>query len=168
MSTNWKKIRTEYLTTDTSYRKLCSKYGVSYKALSGRAKKENWVELRNQHDIDTTSKILEADAVKTVDRYTRLMNVTDKVLDKLEAAFDLLAAEDIATDKSGTRALIASLKDIKELQSLRSELDKQEQEARIAKLKRDSGEYEDNGEELGVFVLPAIQELTPPEDEGDE
>lgn len=163
---DWRAIRTEYITTDTSYRKLSEKYGVPLKNIARTAKAEEWVKQREQHDLEVTTKILKADTKKAVDRYTRLMNVADKVLDKLEAAFDMLEAEDIATDKSGTRALIASLKDIKELQSLRSELDKQEQEARIAKLKNDiKADDEDNDSECGVVILPAIVPVKPPEDE---
>lgn len=47
-------------------------------------------------------------------------------------------------DRSGLKAIASSLKDIKEIQMLKSDLDKQEQEARIAKLQKEAQE-EDNG-----------------------
>jgi transposase-like protein len=38
----WRQIRTEYTTTDTTYRKLCEKYGVSFNTLKDRAVREKW------------------------------------------------------------------------------------------------------------------------------
>jgi transposase-like protein len=43
-------------------------------------------------------------------------------------------------DRSGLKAIASSLRDIKEIQMLKTELDKQEQEARIAKLQKDAQE----------------------------
>jgi hypothetical protein len=48
-------------------------------------------------------------------------------------------------DRSGLKAIASSLRDIKEIQMLKSELDKKEQEARIAKLQREA-EGEDNSD----------------------
>ena len=33
---DWQAIKTEYITTDTSYRKLAQKHGVSYQAICHR------------------------------------------------------------------------------------------------------------------------------------
>ena len=64
-------------------------------------------------------------------------------------------------DRSGIKAIASSLRDIKEIQMIRSELDTREQEARIAKLNRDA---ERGGSEsdspCGVVLLPAV--LTAP------
>lgn len=58
-------------------------------------------------------------------------------------------------DRSGLKAIASSLRDIKEIQMLKTELDKQEQEARIAKLQREAqiGADEDD-EGTGVLMLP--------------
>ena len=45
---DWQKIKTEYITTDTSYRELSQKYGVHYTNIAKRAKKEDWQQLRQQ------------------------------------------------------------------------------------------------------------------------
>lgn len=39
---NWEKIKAEYITTKTSYRKLAEKYGISLSTLEKRGKRENW------------------------------------------------------------------------------------------------------------------------------
>ncbi len=48
-------------------------------------------------------------------------------------------------DRSGLKAIASSLRDIKEIQMLKSELDKKEQEARIAKLEKEAEKNIDNG-----------------------
>lgn len=37
---DWSKIKTEYITTDTSYRKLAEKYGINKDTIYAKAKKE--------------------------------------------------------------------------------------------------------------------------------
>ena len=146
---DWLKLRTEYVTGDISYRKLAAKYGVSFNSLQLVAKREKWPTLRRQHIDKTMTKIMEKETDKAAARYTRLMNVTDKLLAKIETAVDNLELE--SADKATLRAISASLKDIKEIQALRSDLDLQEQKARIKKLEREAeGE---NADRTVTFVL---------------
>lgn len=53
-------------------------------------------------------------------------------------------------DRSGLKSIASSLRDIKEIQMLKSDLDKREQEARIAKLEREA--QEDGAKEATVIV----------------
>ena len=39
---DWNAIKTEYITTDTSYRKLGEKYEINYKVIADRGKAEKW------------------------------------------------------------------------------------------------------------------------------
>ena len=64
---DWKKIEAEYITTDTSYRKLADKYGVDQATIARRAKKHDWVSKRQHHADKTQAKILTADTQKKVD-----------------------------------------------------------------------------------------------------
>ena len=57
---DWNKIKTEYITTDTSYRKLAEKHGVGESTLFTRASKEKWVEQKEQHQSKTVAKTLDA------------------------------------------------------------------------------------------------------------
>ena len=43
--TDWKSIKAEYIRGGTSYRKLCSKYGVSFSSLRAIAGKEKWKKI---------------------------------------------------------------------------------------------------------------------------
>ena len=54
-------------------------------------------------------------------------------------------------DRSGLKAIASSLRDIKEIQMLKTELDKQEQEARIKKLQKEAQEESHDKEITIVF-----------------
>ena len=189
---DWQAIKTEYITTDTSYRKLAEKYGIHYKVISERGKDEKWVELRSQH-LDKTltktlGKISNKQADRQADKIARIDDLADKLLEKLEQAItelDLQLAKhtdktkvieynnDLRPDKptketiheeekllevksivdrNGLKQIASALKDIKEVKMLRSDLDKQEQEARIANLRKQADKEDDNKEPIQVII----------------
>ena len=135
---DWQAIKTEYITTDTSYRKLADKYGVSRVQIGNVGKDENWVELRRQHLDRTVSKTVAAVESAQVNRAKKMQSVADKLLLKIEAMVD---RPEPLTEKA-IRSLTAAVKDLKEIQSIRSELDEQEQRARIANLEKNAGKDE--------------------------
>lgn len=91
---DWIKIRNDYINGNISYRKLAEKYGISFNTLKDRAVKENWYkEKLKQHEkirIKTQQKTAEKKAVSEADRITRLLNISDKLLNKLDQATDEL------------------------------------------------------------------------------
>lgn len=131
---DWKKIKTEYITTDTSYRKLAQKYGVNYRTICIRSQSEGWLEQRQQHINNVTTQAINTVAEKQIDRAARLQTVTEKLLTKIEA---MAESEDIFDAKS-VRSLCAAIKDIKEIQGIKSDADKREQEARIKRLEMET------------------------------
>lgn len=131
---DWQAIKTEYITTATSYRELAKKYGISYKTISVKGKDEGWVELRSQFVVKTHSEILDAISEQQVDRAARFKTVADKLLDKIEAIVDSVEPEGI--NPKSLRSLTAAVKDLKEIQGIKSNLDMQEQQARIDNLRR--------------------------------
>lgn len=146
MAVDWLKLKTEYITTDTSYRKLAKKYGPSVTQICNRSKAERWQEQKEQHLNGVYTKTLNREQSKAVDRYTRLTTVADKLLDKIETAVDSLDEESVLKLLNSTtiRSLSGALKDIKEIQSLKGDRDIKEQDARIRKLEREAeGETED-------------------------
>ena len=142
---DWQSIKTEYITTDTSYRKLAQKYGIHYKVISERGKNEEWVELRSQYRHKTLTDSLDKISKKESDRAARIRTVADKLLDKIEAM-----ADSIETAKD-LRALSAAMKDLKEIQGVKSDLDTKEQEARIANLRRQAESEKDTVNELEII-----------------
>lgn len=172
---DWNAIKAEYITTDTSYRKLAQKHGIHYKVISARGKAEGWVQLRSQHKDKTITKTLEKISEKQANKLSRIDDLADKLLEKLEQAVSELdmimvvhkekvetgnreetteyrkAIKGGTVDRGGLRQLTAALKDIKEVKMLQSELDKQEQEARIANLRKNA-EKDEGGTEYTLVV----------------
>ena len=139
MSCDWTQIKSEYITdSKSSYRKLAEKYDVPFATLQCRARKEKWAELKKQTQDNIITKTIDKDTEKKVDRMTRLLNVTDKVLEKIEVAVEELSTEGIVLDKSTLKQLTGALKDIKDIQGVKSDRDIREQEARIRKLEKEA------------------------------
>lgn len=151
---DWQKIKTEYITTDTSYRKLAQKYGVSYVQIARVGKEEGWVDYRNQHVDKTITKTVEAISQHEVDRATRICTVADKLLDKIEAMVDAVEADGVSA--KDIRALAAAVKDLKEIQSVKSALDEQEQRARIANLQKQANP--ESGNESAKLIIEGLPE----------
>ncbi len=190
---DWQKIKTEYITTDTSYRKLAQKYGIRVATIGQRARDEKWVAERERYRNETVSKTIAIISEQQAEKMARIEGITDKLLTKLEQAVEELDLEIIKrktkledeglevttetmetkeggiVDRAGLRQLTAALKDLKEIQMIKSELDRREQEARIANLQKQAqkGEVKDEGQ-YGVVLLPVVAELPePPEDSDD-
>ena len=143
---DWQKIKTEYITTDTSYRKLAQKYGLDQATIAQRGKKEDWVGIRKQKASETQAKIIDAVEGRKVDRATRLQNVADKLLDKVEALVE--TGDLVLMNSQAMKHLSGVLKDIKEIQMIRSDADMREQEARIANLRKQAEKEDDSSTEV--------------------
>lgn len=189
---DWNAIKTEYITTNTSYRKLGDKYDVNYKVIAERGKDEKWVELRSQYRDKTLTNTIDKISKKQSARYTRLMNATDRLLAKVEKAIDELditIATDVKktkvieynndrrpdkptketvdeettirqvvtiVDRSGLKAISSALRDIKEVQMLKTELDRQEQQARIDNLRKQADK--DENTDAPTLVVEGLPE----------
>ena len=165
---DWLKIKTEYITTDTSYRKLAEKYGVHYQTICARSKAEGWILLREQYQNRTITKTVEKISNQTAKQAAKVNTLADKLLVKLEQAIDELdlkvtthkiktetgnteqtmefkvASEGGTVDRAGLRQLTAALKELKEIKGELSDLDRQEQQARIANLQKQAAKNDDN------------------------
>ena len=147
---DWLKIKTEYITTDTSYRKLAEKYGVNYSVIGARARAEGWVEERTQFIHKTHTKTLEEISKNQAKRAAQIYKVADKLLLKIEAKADGKSP----IKEKDIRALTAALRDLKEIQNVMSDLDRQEQEARIANLRKQADPVQKETATLIVEGLP--------------
>ena len=141
---DWNKIKTEYIKGGTSYRKLCDKYKVPLSTLKRVAHDEDWVGLREQCKTKSATKIVEIESDRQADRMKRLLTVSDMLLDAVEDAVNKFRAEELLLDRTALKSLSGTIKDIKDIQSLKTSLDIEEQKARIAILKKQA-EAETNG-----------------------
>ena len=147
MAADWAKIEAEYITTDTSYRKLAQKYGLNQATIAQKAKADDWVSKRKQHASDTQAEILDRDKTSKVDRATKLYSAADQLLDKTVRGIENAAIVTPTAAKNYSDAL----KNIKEIYMIRSEEDIEEQKARIAKLNREA-DREDRSASITVLL----------------
>lgn len=85
---DWLKIKTEYITTDTSYRKLAEKYGLSRVQVGNVGNQEGWVDLRRKYLEETLTKTLDKTADIDSSRLARLMETTSKAIDVVVNAIE--------------------------------------------------------------------------------
>ena len=150
---DWHDIKTEYITTKTSFRKLADKYGLHKDTIWKKAKDEGWEDLRRQHIDSTQTKILDADTELKVDRAVRLNTVADKLLEKVEQWVEM--GEPISA--TAIKNLSDAIKNIKEVQMIRTAEDIEEQKARIAKLRKEAEQEDQANKEIKVTMDGGIE-----------
>ena len=149
----WSSIRADFLANGIPYPQLAEKYSVSLSTLKKRAASEKWMDARekvvNGTYLEPTRKkepapepepelepIGEDDVAVLIDlkreRYQKFMEITDAMMDRISAA---LTSPEVVSPYS-LKMLASALRDLREMQGLnKTELDLEEQRARIAKLK---------------------------------
>ena len=147
---DWKAIKTEYITTNTSYRKLAQKYGVNYRTICIRSQQEGWIEQREQHINKVTTKTLDAISNKQVDRAANLISVADLLLAKVKSLVESDA--EVLCDTQSLKHISGVLKDIKEVQMIKSDADLREQEARIANLRKQAEKEENQNRDVTIVI----------------
>lgn len=153
---DWKAIKAEYIRGDTSYRKLCSKYGVSFSNLTRRAGKEKWTELRQQSEDKSNTKLIEKVSDESSSKNTKIIDVADKLLDKLNQVLDKI---DYRKTKD-LKNITAALKDLKEIKGVKSAIDLKEQEARIAKLVKEAQADQKEDNEIKVTIEGDLEDYS--------
>lgn len=147
---DWQAIKTEYITDPSAtYRKLAEKYGVSRVQIGNVGKDEKWVELRRQHLDRTVTKTVAAVENAQAKRAEKMQNVADKLLLKIEALVD----RPEPLNEKAIRSLTAAVKDLKEIQSIKSALDEQEQKARIANLQKMAQKEDTQADSIEIVFM---------------
>ena len=97
----------------------------------------------------------------------RLLTVSDELLNVVEDAVRKFQIGELMVDKGVLKSLSGTIKDIKEIQNIKTQLDIEEQKARIAILKKQAA-ADDIGEDKphGVVLMPPIMADPVPPEEG--
>ena len=156
---DWDKLKREYIAGGTSYRKLVDKYGVPLSTLKRVAHDEDWVGLREQCKAKSATKIVEIESDKNAERMRRLLKVSDDLLDAVEEAVRSLKVEDLLLDRQLLKSLSGTIKDIRDIQSIKTELDIEEQKARI-KILQKQAQDEDSSKEVVVKIASDVEEYS--------
>ena len=149
---DWKKLKAEYIAGGISYRKLAEKYNVSFHTLRKVAAKERWNNLRDETRAKAATKIVEIESDKQAERMRRLLTVSDKLLEAVEDAVDKFQAGELQLDKGALKSLSGTIKDIRDIQNIKSQLDIEEQKARVAILKKQAEAGNDTTSEITVVI----------------
>lgn len=155
---DWGAIRAEYISTDESYRSLAAKYGVAQASIVAHSKKEGWIAEREKHREKVVQKRIKAKADLEARTRERINVVVDKLLLEIERG---LENGSIKASGKGFRDVTGALKDIKELREIRDPLEKQEQMARIEKLRADAKRANEiMGADITITLAPDLEEYT--------
>ena len=131
---DWNKLKAEYIAGGISYRKLAQKHGVSFNTLKTIAIRENWTDLRQQADNNTTTRIVETIVEDNTKNAVSIDNVANELLNKINGMLEL------PLTTQGIKHLTSAIKDIKEIKGIKSDIDLKEQNARIDKLIKETQE----------------------------
>ncbi len=124
----WEQIKTEYITSEISYRALAKKYGISFSCLQSRGKAENWVGLREECRDKIVQKSVDLISDEQANRIARALRIGDKILDRIEEALEdidkLLVKKTttikrIGRDEDGNPAEITRSRDDVELRKVK-------------------------------------------------
>ncbi len=182
----WATIRADFLATGMRYSDLAKKHGVSLSTLKKRAAAEHWMQAKDRVDNAlvstiagtgtgtepgteppaTSEEIQQAEILTAIEtKRNRLMafeRASDAMMDRI---LEALTSPEVISPYS-LKLLASALRDLREMQGLnRSELDIEEQKARIAKLKSDTRIVEEGGEGGIIFMPVMAPRPEPPEDE---
>ena len=130
---DWSKLKAEYISGGTSYRKLAKKYDVSFSTLKDIAIREHWVDLKEQAHNNAATRmvnVVSEENSKIDDKYYRLV---DMLLDKTEEVITNTPIWQV----SSLKEMATTMKYLKECKGIKSDIDLKEQDARIKKLQKE-------------------------------
>lgn len=161
----WSKIKAEYVSGGTSYRKLAEKYGVSFNTLKDVAVREKWTELRQQAHNNAATKMVDAVSSENAKINKKYYGLVDKLLNKAEKVIDNTKIWQI----SNLKEMATVMKYLKECKGVKPDIDIMEQQARIKKLHKEiEADNVDESKPSGVVLMPPIiDDLKPPKGEDD-
>lgn len=143
---DWNKIKAEYIAGGTSYRKLCSKYGVSRTTLQRKAKDEKWLDLRSQAEAKAETIIVNDISKKSAKIDERYFRLVDKLMQRAEE----VVANTPVWSVNALKEMSTTLKYLKECKGVKSDIDLREQEARIKNLEKQAMAEDNEVQEIHV------------------
>lgn len=103
-----KKAEHEYITTNTSYRKLAEKYEVTREHICRVAKENEWVKKRKDYKTEVYQKATEKSMENEIDKLAKCKTATDRAI---EIVLDMVNDCEEGTPQD-MRTCVAALKDL--------------------------------------------------------
>lgn len=155
--TDWKKIKSEYIRGKISQRDLAKKYGVSLSSITRRSKKENWSEMKTQAEDKARTKVVESVASEMVKDEENIQAVADMLLKKI---LDMINDAEGCKNARDLKSLTASLRDVKEIKGIKTDLEIEEQKARIAKLRKEAKEESVEDKSIRIVIEKELEDYS--------
>lgn len=131
-------VRQEYLSGKSTVRKIAAKYGVSPTTVQTWAKKEGWQKALVQIDTESVTELVRTISAKNGQVQTRVQDMALLLMDTLEDSVRKLS-EIRPINPRGMMEYASALRSLQQvIDSRPTELDMEEQKARIEKLKKES------------------------------
>lgn len=156
---DWNAIKTEYITTNTSYRKLSDKYNIPFNTLQCRGKREDWVNLRNRYQDEIEEKAIEKASNEVSEYKSTLYNLAYNIAIQLKNMTQDRTIEDLARAGLKPRDITGAIKDIEDILHIKSEADMREQEARIKNLQKQIDD-DTGSKEITVHIQGSANEYS--------
>lgn len=102
----WERLKTEYITSEISYRNMSSKYGISYTRLQQRGNDEDWRKKRAEYKEKLLNKSVDLICEEQAQRIARAILIGDKMLEKVEESLneiDIVLCRTTTTKKTVDR-----------------------------------------------------------------
>lgn len=113
-STDWNRIKAEYVATSKSLRELSSEYGVPWETLRKHSINEHWKEERTRTQAKAAQKVVDTAAKKMADNATLAADIKRKGLMILDGLFDDYAKV-MATERRETKGNVVDIKRLRDL-----------------------------------------------------
>lgn len=85
---DWNKLKTEYVTTDISLRKLAEKHGIAKQTVFARSKEQGWVEAKKKHSARVSAKAIAKAETKQANALAKELDIADKISSVLQKALN--------------------------------------------------------------------------------
>ena len=141
-SIDYSKLKKEYVMGNISYREIAKKYDVPFGTLRKVAAKEQWAQLRTQARTKADTRIVNAVIEETSKIDYKYYRLVDMLFDKAEEVI----VNTPVWQPASLKEMATTMKYLKECKGVKSEADIREQEARIAKLRKEAEDTETDRE----------------------
>lgn len=140
-----KAAEQEYITTQTSYRRLAEKYEVSDRRIAEVARKNEWAKKKKEYSAKVQQKFIEKSMAEDVDKLAKCKTATDRAIAICMGMINDCedgTPQDMRTCVAALKDLIGMQRDLHGLLSRKDELS----------LRQESGDNTDTG----VVYMPSL------------
>lgn len=149
---DWEKMKAEYMAGGISYRQLSQKYGVPLRTIAARAKKANWQQDRqrvyNEAATNVANSIIESKSEADLTVYEVGLELLEMTRDSMRAT-----ADGRFISPNAAMQYASAIRSIKAVLDRPSEMDLEEQRARIEKLRQETARASDSEKNEPVQVV---------------